>query len=65
MLYPVLTRLRGPEGSKMQFSDIIAAYNGIQESYTVNARGAKDVQATVFMSFHPVSKTVNEKLTET
>ncbi|XP_031575015.1 guanylate-binding protein 2-like [Actinia tenebrosa] len=53
MLDPVLKRLRGPEASKMQFSDIVSAYNQIQESYAAKARGAKDVQATVFMNFHP------------
>ncbi|XP_031568053.1 LOW QUALITY PROTEIN: guanylate-binding protein 4-like [Actinia tenebrosa] len=61
MLDPVLKRLRGPEASKMQFSDIVSAYNQIQESYAAKARGAKDVQATVFMNFHPELKSEMEK----
>lgn len=61
ILDPVLKRLRGPEGSKMQFSDVVSAYNQIQDSYTAKARGAKDVQATVFMNFHPVSITSKNK----
>ncbi|XP_020897608.2 guanylate-binding protein 4, partial [Exaiptasia diaphana] len=53
ILDPVLARLRSQEGSKMQFGDIVAAYNEIQQKYSSNARGAKNVKASVFMNFHP------------
>ncbi|KXJ07327.1 Guanylate-binding protein 4 [Exaiptasia diaphana] len=53
ILDPVLARLRSPEGSTMQFGDIVTAYNKIQQKYSRNARGAKDVQTSVFMNFHP------------
>ena len=43
----------------MQFNDIVTAYKGIQEGYAKDGRGAKDVRATVFMNFHPVSITNN------
>jgi hypothetical protein len=55
---PVLARLRGPEAAKMEFKDLVEAYNKIEENYKMNARGAKDVQATVFMNFIPVCKTL-------
>ena len=54
-LDPVLTRLRGEEGARVSFEDIIQGYKGIEEDYKVRAIGAKDVCATVFFEFHPVT----------
>ncbi|XP_031570359.1 guanylate-binding protein 4-like [Actinia tenebrosa] len=53
LLDPVLQRLQGPEGFKMQISDIVSAYNKIEKSYEAKARGAKDVQTTMLMNFLP------------
>ena len=54
-LDPVLSQLRGKEGAKLSFEDIIGGYNRIKEDYEDSAIGAKDVIAAVFFEFHPVS----------
>ena len=54
-LDPVLARLHGEEGARVSFEDIIHGYKGIEEDYKVRAVGAKDVCASVFFEFHPVT----------
>ena len=54
-LDPVLARLHGEEGARVSFEDIIQGYKGIEEDYKFRAIGAKDVCATVFFEFHPVT----------
>ena len=54
-LDPVLLQLRGKEGAKLSFEDIIGGYNRIKADYEDSAIGAKDVIAAVFFEFHPVS----------
>ncbi|KXJ09693.1 guanylate-binding protein 6 [Exaiptasia diaphana] len=56
ILDPVLARLHSQEGSKMQRSDIVDAYHEVEQKYSSNARGAKDVKTSVFMNFHPELK---------
>ena len=55
-LDPVLQQLRGKEGAKLSFDDIIGVYNRIKDEYGKSAIGAKDVIAAVFFEFHPVSQ---------
>lgn len=52
-LDPVLQQLRGKEGAKLSFDDIIGGYNRIKDEYDNSAIGAKDVVAAVFFEFHP------------
>jgi len=52
-LDPVLLQLRGKEGAKLSFEDIIGGYNRIKADYEDSAIGAKDVIAAVFFEFHP------------
>lgn len=54
-LDPVLAQLHGEEGARVSFEDIIQGYKGIEEDYKVRAIGAKDVCATMFFEFHPVT----------
>jgi len=54
-LDPVLKQLQGKEGAKHSFDDIIGGYNRIKDEYHNSAIGAKDVIATAFYEFHPVS----------
>lgn len=54
-LDPVLTRLRGKDGAKVSFAEIMACYSAIEQGYKLKAIGAKDVCAQVFFEFHPVS----------
>ena len=51
---PVLQQLRGSDGSKLSFDDIIGAYQLIKEDYDARAVGAKDAIAAAFFDFHPV-----------
>ena len=55
-LDPVLQQLRGKEGAKLSFRDIIGGYNRIKDDFDKSAIGAKDVIAAVFYEFHPVSQ---------
>ena len=55
-LDPVLQQLRGKEGAKLSFDDIIGGYNRIKDEYDKSAIGAKDVAAAVFFEFHSVSQ---------
>ena len=54
-LDPVLALLTSPEGSKISFQEIIAAYGAVEQGYNEKSKGAKDVCARVFYNMHPVS----------
>lgn len=54
-LDPVLIQLRGKDGSKVSFAEIMACYNSIELGFKEEAKGAEDVCAQVFLDFHPVS----------
>ncbi|XP_068674619.1 guanylate-binding protein 6-like [Montipora foliosa] len=49
---PILLQLRGKEGAKLSFQDIIGGCNRIKEDYDRLAVGAKDVIAAVFFEFN-------------
>ena len=54
-LDPVLTQLRGKDGAKVSFAEIMACYSAIEQGFKLEAKGAEDVCAQVFFEFHPVS----------
>ena len=54
-LDPVLAKLRGKDGAKVSFAEIMASYTAIEQGYKLEAKGAEDVCAQVFFDFHPVS----------
>lgn len=53
-LDPVLQQLRGTDGSKLSFDDIIGVYHLIKDDYDARAVGAKDAIAAAFFDYHPV-----------
>lgn len=55
-LDPVLTLLRGKDGAKVAFAEIMACYSAIELGFKEQAKGAEDVCAQVFLDFHPVSE---------
>ena len=57
-LEPVLLQLKGREGAKVSFQDIVDGYSKIKEDYEKLAKGAKDAIAATFFEFHPVRKQV-------
>ncbi|CAH3045124.1 unnamed protein product [Porites lobata] len=52
-LDPVLTQLRGKDGAKVSFAEIMACYSAIEQGFKLEAKGAEDVCAQVFFEFHP------------
>lgn len=54
-LDPVLLQLRGKDGAKVSFAEIMACYTSIEQGFKAEAKGAEDVCAQVFFEFHPVS----------
>ena len=56
-LDPVLTQLRGKDGAKVSFAEIMACYSAIEQGFKAEAKGAEDVRSQVFYEFHPVSTT--------
>ena len=58
-LDPVLTQLRGKDGAKVSFAEIMACYSAIEQGFKAEAKGAEDVRSQVFYEFHPVSTTTN------
>ena len=56
-LDPVLTQLRGQDGAKVSFAEIMACYSAIEQGFKAEAKGAEDVRSQVFYEFHPVSTT--------
>ena len=58
-LDPVLTQLRGQDGAKVSFAEIMACYSAIEQGFKAEAKGAEDVRSQVFYEFHPVSTTTN------
>lgn len=59
-LDPVLTKLRGKDGAKLSFAEIVACYNSIEQGYRLESRGAQDVCAQMFYEFHPQLQTEME-----
>ena len=57
-LDPVLQQLKGREGAKVTFQDIVDGYSKIKDDYEKLAKGAKDTIAATFFEFHPVRKQV-------
>ncbi|XP_031575013.1 guanylate-binding protein 4-like [Actinia tenebrosa] len=53
ILNPVLAQLCGSGAAKMEFKDLVEAYDKIEERYKMDGRGAKDVQANILMKFIP------------
>lgn len=45
----MLDRLHGPEAAKMEYKDLVQAYEKMRHEYNLQARGAKDVQARVLV----------------
>lgn len=60
-LDPVLTQLRGKEGCKVSFAEIMACYSSIELGFKEEAKGAEDVCAQVFLDFHPELQAEMEK----
>lgn len=61
-LDPVLTELRGKDGAKVSFAEIMACYSSIELGYKEQAKGAaEDVCAQVFLDFHPVSEYLDKQ----
>lgn len=53
-LDPVIERLRGREGSKLSFDEILNVYRRIKDDYKANAVGAEGAIAVAFYDFHPI-----------
>lgn len=53
-LDPVLERVRGPDGAKVNYSEIMNGWNMIKTDFNLKAVGAKDVTAAVFFKFNQV-----------
>ncbi|PFX25984.1 guanylate-binding protein 7-like [Stylophora pistillata] len=60
-LDPVLRELSGKDGASVSFSQIIGGYSAIEQGFTRDARGAKDICAQVFYEFHPEMQAEIEK----
>ena len=54
-LDPVLIQLRGKDGAKVSFAEVMGCYSVIEQGFKAEATGAEDVCAQVFLDFHPVS----------
>lgn len=52
----LLTQLRGPDGLKISFLEIKKCYSAIENDFKVEAKGAKDTCAELFVEFHGVRK---------
>ena len=55
-LDPVLERVRGPDGAKVKYVDIMNGWSKIKNEFNSEAVGAKDVMADVFFKFNQVRK---------
>ena len=55
-LDPVLERVRGPDGAKVKYVDIMNGWSKIKNEFNSEAVGAKDVMADVFFKFNQVKK---------
>lgn len=53
---PILIRLRGPSASKMEFKEVVEAYDAVKNEYQSKAKGAKNMIQDVFMEFLPEFK---------
>lgn len=51
-LDPVLKRVRGPDGAKVSYSEIMNGWSMIKTDFDLKAVGAKDVKADVFFKFN-------------
>lgn len=60
-LDPVLTQLRGKDGAKVSFAEIMACYTAIEQGFKLEAKGAEDICAQVFFEFHPELQAEMEK----
>lgn len=56
-LDPVIERIRGPDGAKVKYVDIVDGWRKINNEFNSEAVGAKDVMADVFFKFNQVKKT--------
>ena len=55
-LDPVLKRVRGPDGAKVSYSEIMNGWSMIKTDFDLKAVGAKDVKADVFFKFNQVTQ---------
>ena len=55
-LDPVLKRVRGPDGAKVSYGEIMGGWSKIKTDFTSKAVGAKDVMADVFFKYNQVRK---------
>lgn len=55
-LDPIIERVRGPDGAKVRYIDIINGWDKIKTDFVLKAVGAKDVRAEVFFEFNQVNK---------
>lgn len=60
-LDPVLIQLRGKDGAKVSFAEVMACYSAIEQGFKAEATGAEDVCAQVFLDFHPELQNEMEK----
>ena len=54
-LDPVLKRVRGRDGAKVSYSEIMNGWSMIKTDFDLKAAGAKDVKADVFFKFNQVN----------
>ena len=55
-LDPVLKRVRGTDGAKVSYSEIMNGWSVIKTDFDSKAVGAKDVKADVFFKFNQVKQ---------
>ena len=54
-LDPVFERVRGPDGAKVKYSEIMDAWNKIKAGFNAKAVGTLDVRADAFFKFNQVN----------
>lgn len=53
-LDPVLERVGGPDGAKVNYGEIMNGWSKIKTDFNSKAVGAKDVRANVFFKYNQV-----------
>lgn len=57
-LDPVLERVHGPDGAKVNYVDIMNGWSKIATDFNAKAVGATDVRADVFFKFNKVKRKI-------